>query len=1284
MRRPPLTLPYLLCGLLAVLGLACGTTPRRLAPPEPHPTRVAPAPRDSVAPPPISLTASDGSGLALASFRARAVVEDPLALTELELSFDNPQGIPVEGQFEILIPPGARVTRFAMWQDGTWREAEVVERQHARQTYEAFVHEGRDPALLERDTGNRFRARVFPIDPYERKRLVLSYTQELADPGAPFRLLTKGLPWLESLDAEVMLLDPEGGPPRVERFGLSADQPGRDLVVPRAAPPVGGIRRGEHVVARVIPLAEAAAVTPRPFHRLTVLLDTSASRALDYDASVEALGRLVRRVARDASTARLELLAFDQGVVPVYEGPIGGFGAQALADLHGRRPLGASDLEGALRALGERERERVLLVSDGLISAGSESNAELSRAVAALGRHGVERVDVLAVGQVRDDARLQRLVTTLPDSGVVLDGEAPAEDSARRMLQPTFDGVHIDVPGASWWRPRRLDGVQPGDAVLVHAELPPERELVVQVSGPLHTEHTVPLRDGGSPLVDHAWMNGRIESLVERVESLQDALESERLRSLAVSLSVRHRILNDLTAMLVLDTDEDYARFGLDLRAPADILVVGDDGAMLEHRGPEPEPIVEPEPEVTDANGPEARPSGGSISGRVTNSETKEPIQDALVILQCTCLNGTREAGTSDNGLYRFDRLPPGTYTIQVLAGQADVSKVTTLPAGARFRANFSVDPQQEFLRAIRVQTRAEHRRESRRDRRDRSKEVDQDAVPDDYARRPTNVDVPRAPPPPVREAPVAAPPPPPPPPQAQPSSTVQMEEFENIPVGNATSRDFTQVVESSATASRDSAGISLAGTTGAESRFTVEGANVNSPSFGTIGGSGTYGYNMGPRYAKVLIQQTGVRGEGPERHQARVALRTRTDALERCYYLALQRDDRLWGRVRIELRLDEHGTVDRVAKRWQVGLDDDELLRCVDRSLQETGFMMEEGRHARVLTTLIFTPYDGVPPEFDPSRALPPTVPVAPEPSTAQVAQALAGGHLREAWALAWAWRERSPTDLRALVALGEVARAAGNPELAARAYGSILDLHPSQAPIRRFAASELLALDFEDARALAIDALTKAVAQRPDHPSSHRDLAMARLRSGQPREAFEALAEGLRRGYAPGRFEGAHQVMREDLGIVAAAWIAAHPTDAPQVEDALRELGATVATAPSLRFVMSWETDANDVDLWVEDGQGNHATPEQPALATGGAFVTDVVNGYGPEAFSIAGEPAAFPYRLRVSYYDRGPMGFAMGRVQVMHHDGHGGVVVRDRPFVLVDEGGVLDLGPVWPPSE
>ncbi len=173
----------------------------------------------------------------------------------------------------------------------------------------------------------------------------------------------------------------------------------------------------------------------------------------------------------------------------------------------------------------------------------------------------------------------------------------------------------------------------------------------------------------------------------------------------------------------------------------------------------------------------------GAISGVVTNSKTKEKVKTALVVLQCTCLQGTRETKTNDSGLYVFRDLPPGTYTIQVLAGQADISKVTTLPRDAKFRANFSVDPNNEFRRVVRVKST------------------------------------------PVKQS-------------TSVGREVNMEEFKNIPVGNAINRDFTAVVESSATASSDSAGISLAGTTGAESKYTGEGANVTNPRVGNGGAS--------------------------------------------------------------------------------------------------------------------------------------------------------------------------------------------------------------------------------------------------------------------------------------------------------------------------------------------------------------------------------------------------------------------------------------------------------------
>ncbi len=168
-----------------------------------------------------------------------------------------------------------------------------------------------------------------------------------------------------------------------------------------------------------------------------------------------------------------------------------------------------------------------------------------------------------------------------------------------------------------------------------------------------------------------------------------------------------------------------------------------------------------------------------TISGVVSNSkEGGKAIPGALVILQCTCLQGQRETQTNADGLYSFRNLPQGRFTVQVLFGEANVNKSMDVPPGSKYRANFSVDPANKFRMDIEVQSKVRS---------------DTSSV-----------------------------------------TKVKMDEVRNVPVGG-TSRDFTAVVELAPTATKDAAGIRLAGTTGAESKYIVDGANTTSPTFGTV-----------------------------------------------------------------------------------------------------------------------------------------------------------------------------------------------------------------------------------------------------------------------------------------------------------------------------------------------------------------------------------------------------------------------------------------------------------------
>src|SRR4051812_31530073 len=74
---------------------------------------------------PVRLTASDGTGLRLVALKAQAAVEDPLALTELHLTFENPEDRVLEGTFRITLPQGASLSRFSMKVGSAWQEGEV-------------------------------------------------------------------------------------------------------------------------------------------------------------------------------------------------------------------------------------------------------------------------------------------------------------------------------------------------------------------------------------------------------------------------------------------------------------------------------------------------------------------------------------------------------------------------------------------------------------------------------------------------------------------------------------------------------------------------------------------------------------------------------------------------------------------------------------------------------------------------------------------------------------------------------------------------------------------------------------------------------------------------------------------------------------------------------------------------------------------------------------------------------------------------------------------------------
>ncbi|MDB5384498.1 MAG: hypothetical protein JWM11_144, partial [Planctomycetaceae bacterium] len=118
--------------------------------------------------------------LAIARYHAELVLSPPVALVKLDQAFYNPSERQEEGEFVFNLPPGASVSRFAMYVTPTSLiEGEIIDRQRANSIYSEIVRKRRDPAILEKIGDNLFRMRVFPIFPRDIKRILLDYTLPL-------------------------------------------------------------------------------------------------------------------------------------------------------------------------------------------------------------------------------------------------------------------------------------------------------------------------------------------------------------------------------------------------------------------------------------------------------------------------------------------------------------------------------------------------------------------------------------------------------------------------------------------------------------------------------------------------------------------------------------------------------------------------------------------------------------------------------------------------------------------------------------------------------------------------------------------------------------------------------------------------------------------------------------------------------------------------------------------------------------------------------------------------
>lgn len=1075
---------------------------------------------------PFSLTTQDGTGLELVSLEAKAVIDGPLAFTELHLTFHNPQSRTIEGRFEITMPDRAAISRFAMKINGIWMEGEVVEKQAARRAYEDALHRRQDPALLEQDAGNQFRARVFPITANENKELIISWSQELSNATERYTLPLKGLPEIQRLALTGMIaragkasgvtssLGGENSRFEVTQVRQQKFKPTEDWILSGEAQREDITLRSNNVALMRVTLPEATLSRPKEDHMM-ILLDTSASAMMDFEKRTQRLKTLCAGLP-EIGIKKISVIAFDQTHQLIFEGAPEELSEGELDTLRSREALGASSLEVGIQGLqalltkAEPSDRRLLIISDGVYTDGASKPGELQLLLSAnLPELHIKRVDVLVDQTARDLIALEAITTVNGlSSGKVLTLSMSKEEHIERLGQGTFGSVNVQVSGAKWTWPSTLSGKQPGDQVLIFADVQEGQTLKLTLSGsalsqPLYFEPKSQRADDA--LLHRAWIRARIERMEGMIESADPDLQGV-WREQVIKLSTQHRVVSSYTALVVLENEGEYARFGIDRRALSDILVVGASGVEVIAR------TIPLEPTTTTI--PPSEDGAKRGKAKADQSETKVIATEEIPSIA-----------------------PQERDADEIIEGIGGLGLVGIGTGGGGIAVSSGADPSQVI----------EHLAEA----------------------------------------------------SAVPTTMRHEEELEF--------EDSATEVSSLASPEPSSSGVQV-------DSLSLSGSSAADPI-------------EEPAAAISMQLRSGGFGGGdsdarePRRDTARVARRPAS----------------------------------RVARRPA----SNPLSASRSRSSRSE---ISQSSRRRVAT--------------DRSRRQRKSITPALTGEMASIFALVDQGDAKKALESAMEWRAKEPTNLLTLIALGRALELSGDSEKAARAYGSIIDFYPSRADMRRLAGNWLERLG-EGALRLTISTYQIAAQQRPDHPSVYHMLGMALVKAQRYDEALKVFLEGKDAKRAD-RFIGVDQILLENAQLVAAAIIQKHPKRESELKALLEPKGLKIDQTPSVRFILSWETDANDVDFHIYDARKNHAFYSSPKLSSGGSLYADITTGYGPECFKID-NPKASPYTLKAHYYSRGPMGYGSGKLQVLLHDGQGNLSFDDRPFVIMNDGAFVELGTV-----
>lgn len=156
------------------------------------------------------------------------------------------------------------------------------------------------------------------------------------------------------------------------------------------------------------------------------------------------------------------------------------------------------------------------------------------------------------------------------------------------------------------------------------------------------------------------------------------------------------------------------------------------------------------------------------------------------------------------------------------------------------------------------------------------------------------------------------------------------------------------------------------------------------------------------------------------------------------------------------------------------------------------------------------------------------------------------------------------------------------------------------------------------------------KVLNWRPMDPQSTRDYALALADNGQYQAALDSLYSILEGNYSPesaNRDEGIEEVIVMEINQLISKY-----RGRLNISKINKELIRDIPV--DIRIVLNWNHLDTDIDLWVNQPNGERCMYSQPTTTAGGRISNDFTQGYGPEQFLLK-KAIKGKYTIETNYY-------------------------------------------------